>query len=102
MRFVPIANFSELPEGRARGYAIEGLAIALVRVGESVFAMDSRCPHAGGRLDRSTAVAFAITCPMHGARFDIRTGQCMNAPYDNIRTFQTRISDGIVEIGFPE
>ena len=35
------------------------------------------CPHALGPLDDEPIVAGQITCPWHGYRFDVRTGQCV-------------------------
>lgn len=48
--------------------------VALVREGESFFALDGVCPHQGGPLGQGSAVEGVLTCPWHGWQFDIRTG----------------------------
>ncbi|MGH8610107.1 MAG: ferredoxin, partial [Gammaproteobacteria bacterium] len=39
----------------------------------------------------------AITCPRHGARFCIKTGEALSPPaYEAVTTFPVRVEDGMV------
>jgi nitrite reductase/ring-hydroxylating ferredoxin subunit len=43
-----------------------------------------------------------ITCPLHGATFDVRTGQVLGGPATiPIVAYRTRVVDGTVEIAVP-
>ena len=45
---------------------------------------------------------FAIQCPRHGARFDVRTGAVLSMPaIVPIRTYPVREQDGRVQVGLP-
>lgn len=96
--YQPAAVLADLPESRVVGLAVDGQPVAVVRIGDQVHAVRNRCAHAGARFDRVPAVNFTLTCPMHGARFDVRSGICVNAPYDPIPVYSVRVRDGIVEI----
>jgi nitrite reductase/ring-hydroxylating ferredoxin subunit len=98
MVFLPAASFDELAPGKARISTVAGYAIAVVRDGDVVSAVSSLCTHAAAPLDRGRASHGSITCPVHGARFDLRTGACVNAPYDPLRVYPCRVVDGWVEV----
>lgn len=99
LTFVPVMKLADLPESRAVGVDAGARRVALVRIGTEVYAYSARCSHAGGRLDRSPAINHTVTCIMHGARFDVRTGQCVNSPYPPVRTYPVRIVGEDVEVG---
>jgi 3-phenylpropionate/trans-cinnamate dioxygenase ferredoxin subunit len=94
-------DLADLPQARAVGIEIDGRPVVIVRLGEAVHALRNRCAHAGTRFDRAPAVGHAISCPMHGARFDVRTGRCVNSPYDDIPVYPVRVRDGVVEVALP-
>ena len=66
---------SEDVEGRVLALKIEGHKILLTRVGGAVRACSAKCPHLGLPLQRGKVAEGAITCPFHGSRFDLSTGQ---------------------------
>jgi 3-phenylpropionate/trans-cinnamate dioxygenase ferredoxin subunit len=98
MAYLPAAPFDELVPGRARICLLEGMALAVVRDGDAVAVVSSLCTHAAAPLDRGRASHGSITCPVHGARFDLRSGACVNAPYDPLRVYPCRVVDGQVEV----
>jgi len=44
------------------------------------YAVQARCSHAAQSLAQGAVRGTEVTCPRHGARFDIRTGECLAAP----------------------
>jgi nitrite reductase/ring-hydroxylating ferredoxin subunit len=98
MVFLPAASFDELAPGKAQICTVAGYVIAVVRDGDVVSTVSSLCTHAAAPLDRGRASHGSITCPVHGARFDLRTGACVNAPYDPLRVYPCRVVDGWVEV----
>jgi len=54
--------------------------LALFRVRSNVYAIQQRCPHAGGPLEvgdiEELGGSPCVRCPYHGWRFDLRTGEC--------------------------
>lgn len=90
---------SALQEGRpVRGEA-GGVAVALVKHGEEIFALDATCPHAGGPLNEGTVTDDTITCPWHGSTFSLRDGSTLRGPAAApAKHFAARIRDGKVEV----
>ena len=78
----------------------EETPIMLAAIDGGWHAVEDRCTHAGcafstdGELDGAT-----IVCDCHGSEFDIRTGEVLRMPARApIRTFPTRVVDGMVEV----
>jgi nitrite reductase/ring-hydroxylating ferredoxin subunit len=57
-------------------------AIAIFRVGNKLCAIRDVCPHAGYSLADGELNGTVITCPQHGSRFDICTGERIRGPSD--------------------
>jgi nitrite reductase/ring-hydroxylating ferredoxin subunit len=54
--------------------------ILIANVNGSYYAMANRCTHAGGDLSKKTLDGTTVTCPKHGAKFDITTGNVVSGP----------------------
>jgi nitrite reductase/ring-hydroxylating ferredoxin subunit len=68
--------------------------LAVYRVGSQWHAVADRCPHAGSRLSGGTIEGATLTCPGHGSRFDICTGERARGPADTgVATFPL-VQDG--------
>ncbi len=74
MAFVSVARLQALPEGRGHAVAVGGEDIALFRIGDAVFAMEDRCPHADAKLSAGSLEGCVVICPVHQWDFDVRTG----------------------------
>lgn len=101
-RFVKVAATAALPPGASLAVRIDDLSIALFNVDGSVYALDNICPHAGGPLARGVLGGpdgAIVTCPLHGWRFDVRTGRSPHLRSEQLRTFLVRVVDGAIEVG---
>ncbi len=80
-RFDKIAEPNELPPGARKSVIIDDTPALLVRLGDQYFAVEDVCSHDGQPLTDGPIADGAITCPRHGARFDLATGRplCMPA-----------------------
>lgn len=57
------------------------------------------CPHAGASLSQGEVEAGAVTCPRHGSRFDLETGERLRGPADvGLERFDVVVEDGRVWI----
>lgn len=74
MSFQHVASLSELADGSAIRATVSGIEIGLFRVGDAVFAMENRCPHADAPLHLGTLEGCIVRCWAHGWAFDVRTG----------------------------
>lgn len=102
MPWTKVADASALAVGSATVVEAAGRRIALCNTGEGFHAIDDICTHDGGSLDQGTLDGFAIECPRHGARFDVRTGKVLALPAVRpVRAYPTRVTAGSVEVEVP-
>jgi nitrite reductase/ring-hydroxylating ferredoxin subunit len=103
MRQVTACRLDELEDGAARRLMVEGRALALVRLGERVFACLDSCPHKGGYLSEGfvSARRAELICPWHRFRFHLESGASVTNPELVATTFPVRIEDGSVVIELP-
>lgn len=75
-----VAKKSEIADGEARRYVVDGTEVLLCNVGGEIFAVEDICTHDGGALDQGELEGARIVCPRHGATFDVRTGEALTLP----------------------
>lgn len=97
--FTAVASLSDLPNGAKKLVTVDGTEVLLCHSEGRVFAVENLCSHAEERLDCGRMRAGWIACPIHGARFDLATGEPMNPPANQpIRTFPVRIVGETIEV----
>jgi 3-phenylpropionate/trans-cinnamate dioxygenase ferredoxin subunit len=70
---------------------------------DGVFVVDNYCTHALARMSEGALKGTRIICPLHGASFDVRTGQVLGGPATApLTAYPSRIVDGQVEVAVPE
>lgn len=101
-RFVKVATRADLPIGASHAVRVGDTSLALFNVNGSLYAIDNICPHAGGPLARGTLSGpdgAIVVCPLHGWRFDVRTGQSPHLRGEHLRTFPVRVVEDTIEVG---
>ena len=90
--FVTVATLDEVPAGAKKAVTVAGQPVLLCHIGERIFAVGAICSHASEPLECGRMKAGWIACPVHGARFDLETGQPINPPaFLPIATYAVRI-----------
>jgi 3-phenylpropionate/trans-cinnamate dioxygenase ferredoxin subunit len=76
---------------------VQGLPLLLVRTSASVIVLHDRCTHLGKSLYGGRVMAGHITCPFHGACFDLKSGSAVSGPaVSPLHVFPSRVDDGVV------
>jgi nitrite reductase/ring-hydroxylating ferredoxin subunit len=91
LEFAKVAETSEVPVGKIKMVKLEGKDILIVNVGGNYYAMGNRCTHAGGDLSKGSLSENIVTCPRHGAKFDVTTGKVVSGP--RVLAFRLKIKD---------
>ena len=79
-QFVDIANLDEIPPGKMKHAETDGNEILVAIVEGRFYALCDRCSHNNVPLSMGHLKDNVVTCPMHGARFDIKTGKKISDP----------------------
>jgi nitrite reductase/ring-hydroxylating ferredoxin subunit len=70
------------------------LQIGLYKIDGEYFAMTAWCTHQRATMVHGPLDGFELTCPLHGARFDVRDGRATCLPaVQNAKTYPVKIED---------
>lgn len=100
-KLVKIAETKDLLPGTGKVVEGEGFSIALFNVAGTFYAIDNTCTHQGGPLGEGELAGEVVTCPWHGAKFNVKTGQVLKPPArEGVRSFPVKIqgNDVLVEL----
>jgi naphthalene 1,2-dioxygenase ferredoxin component len=93
--WVQVAGRGDLAAGEVIGVEAGGRSIALYDCDGELFATDNICTHAYACLSDGWLDGTTIECPLHAARFDVRTGKVLDPPAtEDLKTYPVRLIDG--------
>ena len=77
---IKVARLSEIPPGSCRHVEASGQTMAVFNVQGTIYVIGGKCTHRGGLLGEGDLNGTVVTCPLHGAQFDVMTGQVVAPP----------------------
>ncbi len=99
MSWVEVGSAASIAPGDHASAEVDGTFVAVFNVDGEFLAVEDVCTHDGGGLAGGAVEGDQVICPRHGARFCLRTGRALTPPaYEPVRTFATRVRDGVVEV----
>jgi nitrite reductase/ring-hydroxylating ferredoxin subunit len=93
---------SKLPKEGVLAVYPKGVAVLLLHKDEAVHAVANRCVHMACPLEGGARDGYIITCPCHDWRFDLRTGQMLEATELRLPVFDVRVEGDDVLLELPE
>jgi 3-phenylpropionate/trans-cinnamate dioxygenase ferredoxin subunit len=78
--FVRVASVAEIPDPGRKLVEVDERIIVVFHAAGHFYAIDDVCTHDGGPLGDGELDGFAVACPRHGAKFDIRDGRPLSMP----------------------
>lgn len=101
--FVKVARTSDVPPGSRIWVEFEEETVVLFNVNGAFYAIADLCTHDNGPLEDGELEEYEVTCPRHGARFDIRTGAALCLPATKpVPTYQVRIDGDDIFVESPD
>jgi 3-phenylpropionate/trans-cinnamate dioxygenase ferredoxin subunit len=94
-----VCSLDEFESGTARRVVVDGRAVALVRIGDDVYAIDDVCSHANVSLSDGEVWSDScmLECPKHGSSFNLTTGEPDTLPATRpVAVHAARVEDGMV------
>ena len=93
----------DVPPNEMREFSIMGRVLLIANVEGRFYAMDGTCSHQFANLSLGSRDGFIVTCPLHGARFDIRTGRVVQGAgpgerTNDLRSYSVVVADGCLNI----
>ena len=95
-RFCPLA---EVPPGGRKAVKLKNTWVLVLNINNRLFAVAGLCSHQAKPLLNGRVRNCRITCPVHGARFDLATGEALDLPATRpIQTYEARVVDDWIEV----
>jgi 3-phenylpropionate/trans-cinnamate dioxygenase ferredoxin subunit len=97
--FVPVTTASELSPGAMKWVVIDRERVLIANVEGVYYALQDSCGHRGAPLSRGELAGHVIECPLHYARFDVRTGKLVSGPASaDVVTYEVRVEHDTVYV----
>ena len=78
--FIEVAKVNEIPHGKMKHVEFDGKEIMIENLDVNFYALNDRCGHMNALLSMGNVKDNMVTCPFHGARFDVTTGKKTSEP----------------------
>ena len=95
---IKVANVTDLQPGEGKTVMVGDRELALFNVAGQFHCIDNVCPHRGGSLGEGVLNDQAVTCPLHGWRFDVTTGQSPVIPTAKVEKFEVVVAGTDVKV----
>jgi nitrite reductase/ring-hydroxylating ferredoxin subunit len=79
-QFVDIAKVDEIPAGKMKHVEVNGKEIVIANMNGKFCALDDRCAHMNAPLSMGNLTGDVVTCPFHGANFNVASGKKISEP----------------------
>jgi len=78
--FVEIAKVNEISDGKMKHVEVDGKEVLIANIGGKFYAINDRCGHMNALLSMGNLTGNTVTCPFHGAKFDVTNGKKLSEP----------------------
>ncbi len=101
-QLIKVAETNEVPPGTARAVDLEGRPVALFNIDGTYYAIDDACTHRGGPLSEGEVEGTVVTCPLHGATYDITTGNVLGPPApEGVASYRVQVDGNDIKVELP-
>jgi len=101
MAFKKVAGKSEIKPGEGKQVDVGEKVLAIFNIDGEFYCIDGKCKHRGGPLAEGFVSGKIVSCPWHGAEFDVTTGEVKGPPAkENVACYKVKVEgdDILVEI----
>jgi nitrite reductase/ring-hydroxylating ferredoxin subunit len=78
--FVEVGKVSEISDGKMKHIEVDGKEVLIANVGGKFYAISDRCGHMSALLSMGNLTGNTVTCPFHGAKYDVTNGKKLSEP----------------------
>jgi nitrite reductase/ring-hydroxylating ferredoxin subunit len=101
--YFKVAQADELEEGELMAVEVDGEPVCLAKVEGCIYAFTDNCTHISGPLNEGELDGEVLTCPWHGAQFNITTGKVLRGPArQDIASYPVKVEDNAVFVSLPD
>lgn len=91
---------TDFEEEKPKLIQMQDKRLCVIKKNDQIFAVENKCPHAGGSLASGHCEGDFIVCPIHRFKYNIETGRGIDKQGDFVETYATKWENGVLFIGF--
>ena len=100
--FIQVADITDIDLNQSLTVNVDDIDILICHTSEGVFAVEDKCSHADIPLCGGQIIDNYITCPVHGAVFDLSDGSVQSPPaFEDLRTFEVLLEGTSISVKKP-
>jgi nitrite reductase/ring-hydroxylating ferredoxin subunit len=99
VQMIKIAHVDDFKGTRMRSYKILARPVGIFKEGDGTFrAMEVGCKHENANLLEGKLHGDVITCPWHGWKYNLKTGECLWGSTTCLRPYALEVREGAIYI----
>ena len=101
--YIQVSDTTDIESESSVSIEVNGIDILICNTEEGFFAVQDLCTHAFTPLCGGHIQGILISCPLHGAVFNLKTGEVMSPPaFEELKTFQLKIEGTSISVEIPD
>ena len=99
MQFIKVGKVTDYEIIKTKSYSLLGKKVGVIKRSDgSFYAIEVGCKHQGADLTNGKIENGIATCPRHGWKYDLESGECLNENSPKLRRHDLKIEDGVISI----
>ena len=100
--YIQVSDTTDIELGNSVSVNVNGTKILICNTEEGFFAVQDMCTHALVPLCGGLIQGTLISCPLHGAVYDLKSGEVMAPPaFEDLQTFKLKIEGTSIRVESP-
>ena len=101
--FVRVASVGDLEDDETMQVDVGDEQVLLAKLDGAFYAIGEECTHEGGPLSQGWVEEGQVECPLHGAQFDLKSGNFTAPPAaDPVKSYPVKVEGDDVLVGSTE
>jgi len=97
--FIKLAKIDDFKGQRIKSFSILGKKIGIInRQNGDFYATEVGCKHQGADITQGKIDGHIATCPRHGWKYDLESGECLNHDSPRLRKFELKIEGNDIKV----
>lgn len=99
MDYIKIATINDFINHNIKTVSIFGIKVGIIkRSNDEYYAIEVGCKHQGADITKGHISGDIATCPRHGWKYNLLTGECLNQNTTKLKKYGIKIEDGNIFI----
>ncbi len=99
MDYIQAAHVNDFKDKRIMSVSILGKRVGIIQDRNSEFyAIEVGCKHQGADITRGHISGDVATCPRHGWKYNLVTGECLNQNAPKLRRYGLKVEGEVIMI----